>query len=485
MAEILASVMDGMDREPGGEQNYLACLQAATTADAARDALRILGEFPYSNEAERLVRREKALKAAKACPAELSAPASLLNEFLPLKPAPRETTRPSTRHGLGLEDPELWPEKVSGAELLAELEVRFSRRVVLPNGGAAALALWTLLTYCFDAFDTCPLLVLASPEKQCGKTTALTLLAHLCRRAVQTSNVTPAALFRLIEEFHPTVAFDEADAAFDRRQSGGKREELRSVLDSGHTRSMAVVWRCDGDSHNPRAFSTWAPKVVALIGRAPSTVEDRSIIVPMRRMLPGQEVERFRIGRLDDELLPLRRMALRWANDHQQALERLDPALPPGLGNREADNWRPLLAISDCAGGDWPTKAREAIEQLRASQPVDESGSLGALLLADIREVFEQAGQDKLFTEKILRDLAAREDRPWGDWRSTGRAITAQTLAGLLKPYGIRPRDIRIGADNKKGYHRSRFEDAWARYAPVPPSATPRQTPPAEDSSAP
>lgn len=464
-AEILEAVADGGDREPGGEENYLAWLKAATKAETARDALRILAELPYANEAERLVRRENALRAAKACPAELSAPASLVNEYFPLKLAGRETTRSGTRHGLGLEDPEPWPKEVPGAELLAELEALFCRRVVLPNGGAVALALWTIFTYCFDTFDTCPLLALSSPEKQCGKTRTMDLLTYLCRRAMPTSNVSSAVVYRVIEQACPTLLFDEADAVFGPRRSGDKREELRSILNSGHTRSMAFVLRCDGDSHTPRSFSTWAPKALALIGRLPETLEDRSIVIPMSRKLRSEEVERFRTGSLEKELLHFRCKALRWANDHREELANLDPGIPTGLGDREADNWRPLLAIADCAAGEWPSKARDAVQKLRASRLGDERDSFGALLLGDLWELFERTGQDRLFTEQILEDLSAREDRPWGDWGNTGGPIKPQGLARFLKPYGIRPRDIRIGDDHKKGYLRSEFKESWDRYA--------------------
>lgn len=67
----------------------------------------------------------------------------------------------------------------------------------------------------------------------------------------------------------------------------------------------------------------------------------------------------------------------------------------------------------------------------------------------------------------ILKSLTAREDRPWGDWGRTGGPITAQAVALLLRPYGFRPRDVRLGDDHKKGYIRSEFEDAWNRYAPL------------------
>jgi hypothetical protein len=54
---------------------------------------------------------------------------------------------------------------------------------------------------------------------------------------------------------------DEADAFFK------EKVEFRSVLDSGHDREFAFVIRCDGDDNEPKAFSTWCPKVIAPLVR--------------------------------------------------------------------------------------------------------------------------------------------------------------------------------------------------------------------------
>ena len=44
--------------------------------------------------------------------------------------------------------------------------------------------------------------------------------------------------------------------------------------------------------------------------------------------------------------------------------------------------------------------------------------------------------------------------------------LTSHSLARLLKPYGIRPRSIRIGPQTPKGYLCEDFSDAWGRYTP-------------------
>src|SRR4029453_223767 len=113
----------------------------------------------------------------------------------------------------------------------------------------------------------------------CGKTVLLIVLGALVPRRMFAANVTPAVLFRTIEKFSPTLLIDEADT-FIR-----DNDELRGVLNSGHTRTTATVIRAVGDDHDPRAFSTWCPKAIALIGSLPGTLSDRSIEIGMRRRM--------------------------------------------------------------------------------------------------------------------------------------------------------------------------------------------------------
>jgi DNA repair photolyase len=109
------------------------------------------------------------------------------------------------------EEPTPWPDEVDGADLLDGIVGVFKRYLALPDGSAEAFALWTLHTYTIDAASVSPFLALNSPEKRCGKTSALTLLDALVKKPLTASNITPAALFRSVEEWRPTLLIDEAD----------------------------------------------------------------------------------------------------------------------------------------------------------------------------------------------------------------------------------------------------------------------------------
>jgi putative DNA primase/helicase len=73
----------------------------------------------------------------------------------------------------------------------------------------------------------------------------------LVPRALLSSNISPALLFRIVEKYSPTLLVDEADSFLR------DKEELRGILNSGHTRDAAYVVRTVGDENEPRRFSTW------------------------------------------------------------------------------------------------------------------------------------------------------------------------------------------------------------------------------------
>jgi putative DNA primase/helicase len=361
-------------------------------------------------------------------------------------------------------DVEPWQVPVDGAALLDEMVSAFTRFVVLPDLAAVAMALWVIHTYCLDAADVIPRLAFTSPEKRCGKTIAMGMLGHLVARPLPASNISSASVYRAIEAFHPTLLIDEADTFLQ------KNEELRGVINSGHSRHNAHVIRTAGDNHETVTFSTWAPIAIAQIGKLPGTIEDRSIEVRMRRRHPGEKVEKFR--RQHRAGLPiLARKVARWAADNLSSLIGYEPAIPETLNDRAGDNWEPLLAIADRIGGGTPARARDAALQLSGERPDD---SIGEMVLSDLRDMFIERGVDRLTSKEICAALAEDETRPWHEYRHA-KPITQAQLARLLKRYGIHPDSVRVGDKTPKGYKRSDFDDAFQRYLSPFQAATPQQ----------
>lgn len=428
-------------------------LTADASPNVVEGALRNLAHLlEDADDIRRAVVREAAIRHLPGC--GVKSPAGLVGAAL-VRPSSNDEDS-AQGHAILFQELEPWPEPVDGAGLLRELAALFRRFLVLPPGAGETLALWTLHTYGLDATEISPILALVSPEKRCGKTLTLEILGLLVNRPVPASNITPATLFRAVEKFQPTLLIDEMDSF------GG--DELRGILNSGHRRSGAFVIRTVGDDFEPRIFSTWCPKALALIGALPGTLEDRAVIINMKRKAPGECLERFRRGLIVLQAETIRRKARGWIDDNLAALRAADPALPAGLNDRAADNWEPLLAIADLASGDWPQQAREAARVLAGT--VNEGENSAAIqLLSDVRDLFVARGADRLSSEHIVSELEGMEDRPWPELKH-GRPLTKRQLARLLDRFKVHPKQLRIGGSKCRGYELGDLQDTFRRYLP-------------------
>ena len=315
-----------------------------------------------------------------------------------------------------------------------------------------------------------------SPEKRCGKTTLLELLALLSNRSLTASNISPSALFRVIEQTKPTLLIDEADTFLQ------GRDEMAGILNAGYRKGNSYVvrvaerksraahtpregkngdscnsslhvpefgeWTSEGPDGSPGAtefaqYSCWCPKVMAAIGRLPDTLADRCIVITMQRKMPGEKCERMRELNAED----YRKRCAEFVREHSAAIAQARPETPSGLNDRAADIWEPLLAIADLAGGEWPQLARQAAQQLSAS---DDEITLVGYFLKDIRTLMLNSKVDRVLSRDIIRVMNPMHDRPWEDLRR-GREINEWWLGWQMRELGIRPRMMRAGDAQGRG----------------------------------
>jgi len=349
-----------------------------------------------------------------------------------------------------------YKEKVNGIQILAEIEELIKKHMILPTGALPAIVLWIAATYIYNDFRVFPRLGIISPEKRCGKSTLLDILSGLCSRSLLASNISPAAIFRSIDLWYPTLIIDEADTFLANRN-----DDVIGILNSGHTKSAAFVIRSEGEDHTPKKFNTWAPMAFASIKGLAGTIMDRSIVIQLRRKMVNEKVIRIPVD-FKEQHSTIRKKLARYALDNSTHL-KLNYIEPPEITNdRAIDNWLPLFTLANNIGGEWPDKALKSYQMINC---VDDTQSAAVMLLEDIKYIFESTKKEKIFSADLVKDLISLEERPWCEWKR-GSPMTQNSMAKILKTFDIHSKDIRIGTV-KRGYVFSDFEDAISRYVPT------------------
>jgi hypothetical protein len=243
--------------------------------------------------------------------------------------------------------------------------------------------------------------------------------------------------------------------------------DLKGLINAGHTRNSAFVIRIVGENNEPKRFNVFGPKALAGISldkHLPDSTMSRAIVFNMRRKLPSESVHRLRHaeeGLFDKLKAKLARVAV----DYREAVRVSRPELPSELSDRAQDNWESLLAIAGCAGADYLQRATEAA--LKMSITNDSSVSIGTELLQSIRLIFEDQGILKISSATLVDELMSRKDQPWATYNK-GWPMSPRQIAQLLKQYGIKPKTIRMkDGYTPKGYSLDQFDDAFERYLSV------------------
>ena len=356
---------------------------------------------------------------------------------------------------------EPWPKPVSGEDLLDDIASTMKRYVAADKETIRAAALWVTFTWLIDVVQVAPIANITAPEKRCGKSILLTVLSRLAYRPLQVANIAPAALYRAIELWAPTLLIDEVDAFL------AAHDDARGILNAGFTRDSASVIRCTGDDHMPTRFNVWGAKALCGIGKIADTLADRSIPLRLRRRVAGETVERLRHS---DPTIWMRLQAklARFATDNASVIDEARPEPIQGLNDRANDCWEPLLAIADAAGGHWPKSARHAAIVLHGLE--GDTPSIGIELLQDVKAMFVEKRVIKIFSSELLDALVADDEAPWATW-NRGKPMSPRQLSGKLSEFGIKSKQIRINVDSKKGYQIEDFKDAFTRYlSATPPS---------------
>ncbi|GJL73376.1 MAG: hypothetical protein NMNS01_25750 [Nitrosomonas sp.] len=349
-------------------------------------------------------------------------------------------------------------EAIDPVELLDETSNTIKRFIVLDEHQSDIAALWVAACWFVDHIYTAPIALINAPDKACGKTQLLTVMRKLSPKADQCAGLSSNALFRIIDKHKPTLFIDEIETVLK------DNEALRGVLNAGHTRDSAFVWRSSSskDDHELLRFSAWGMKAIAGINAISlaDTITSRSIIFEMRRKKPSEKVDRLRNA--EPELFEtLQPKFARFAVDYAKSVQEAKPHMPDSLSDREQDNYEPLLQIAQVAGGHWPAKAYDAA--MKICETTESRSSSTTELLRDIREIFDSHEASKISCNDLINMLAKDIEKPWGTYHR-GKTLSTRQLSNMLNPYGIQSKTVRVEGQAVRGYDLNQFKDTFERY---------------------
>jgi hypothetical protein len=334
---------------------------------------------------------------------------------------------------------------------------------------ALVIALWLAATHIWPAFDAFPYLVVTSATKRSGKTRLLELIYFVASNSRLVANISPAALYRTIDEEQPTLLIDEAE------MFSSAKSEYRSLLNTGYRRGQTVK-RHDGD------YEIYCPKAFALIGDVHDTLRDRSVVIEMKR---SDAARRFVFAAAKEEGAALREKINATVSSKA---EEITVALRTFEGlsfltDRDEELWSPLFVlcrlicpdrIDELTRAAADISAAKTAKAKRYSELGEEEDKVqeeeyAVRLLRDMVHVI--GDQKQITTQEAIAKLRQIPTSPWRRFRGDGLKDGiegAMVVAGLLSRFGVKPSTIRIAAKDvgtgstAKGYKRHALLNALA-----------------------
>lgn len=363
-----------------------------------------------------------------------------------------------------------------GYSPLSEIEQFLSDYIVLSPQEIMVTAAWVKASWLTEKFDRFPHLAITSPEKRCGKTRLLELIELVCHNAYNTpTNMSPAALYRLIQSVQPTILLDEAQSI--KRRGSETAEVFRELLNAGINRN-AKVYRCGGENRDEvQEFSIYGPKVLALIGGLDGVLANRCLPVSMKRKTKADAVMQFRSRVVNPIGEELNKKIEQWVKEHGGRISKIYDSLDTFdmENDRLAELLLPLQAVLELSDKNRLHILKDYAMGLDKTDEAAET--LGVQLLRACRDIFRPFKPDKkgkvfVPTDQLITRLIGCSEGPWARC-NRGGIITAEMLANLLRPFSIRSDRKKIRGVQIRGFYKYAFEDTWARYLPPIPLNNP------------
>lgn len=354
---------------------------------------------------------------------------------------------------------------------LETIEAYICQFVALPERAwSLPLALWAVNTHIFEMFDAFPYLAITAATKQAGKSVLMEVLSFISHEPRMVTGATGPSLFKHLtgierkdKRHFPTLFMDEAE-----RQSSEDVSSMRELVNCGYRRGGTI-------SRASQDYPAYCPKAFALIGGVNDTLNDRSIVITLVR---GKAARRYTYSAAQADgadiqtMITQQLLTLETVTSISGVYRNHDGLAHLFESGREEEIWLPLFASCAVLCPDRMDELERTSVDLAMSKTGDRKnyrelkGAEGEALNAQYAERLVRdihtllTVTPKISTEDVLKALCAMPTGPWRKFRGAG--LTDQGMSDMLRPFGIRAKNIRFGArkDNKvkRGYTLTQFQ---------------------------
>src|SRR5262249_52825197 len=350
----------------------------------------------------------------------------------------------------------------------ADVVERVTRKYVTMTEPVAVIStLWAIFTHVYERFAIAPRLALVSEEPNSGKSTLRKVHWHLVRRPNPAALSSGAVLRRFLDQGFGTLLLDEFNLI-----SADARLPLLQIWNLGHERGEATSLMDKGQG---RLFNIHAPTLAAGLGGFMEGAQlTRTYVLDLDKYTATTMPERdFRV---DPDIEELNRVYAFLSQFGRDAKLDPNPAMPPELIARDADNARGLLSVAEACGPLWLERAHAAVTYL-FKKAMAESPKITIIRHGLV--IFDMLGVDWIGSVQFNKELLqlALPDARWTRYRGPSGTDYAHPIelfeqAILLKKVGIGSEQHRVPGEqgqktrNLHGYWRAQFEEALRKHAP-------------------
>lgn len=264
-------------------------------------------------------------------------------------------------------------------------------------------AIWTMATYFFPIFDAFPIMHLTGMSGS-GKSKTLDLIDKLAFNSINTSNISDASVYRLIESMRCTLLLDEIEKIASNREGGS----LINHMLSGYKKGAMVIRNEKGnnDKFKPIKYEVYSPKVIANIrGVNEEALKNRCI----KHILTPTQSEKANIPLSFNEAKwqmirdNLYICMMSYWKDVWKAKEGID-GKTIGLTGYNFTNWLPILTLAKLIG----PKTFESIVKLAREKVIEKEEEIedkpSRILLQLIYDLCSQSSNRNFVKKKISDD---------------------------------------------------------------------------------